>query len=129
MIGLIISGILTVGGAGTWVYFYGDHALDRVLDFQKRMKAGYYRKSKVNERCKACGHKHGTIVWNSELERLMHECQVCGATWPELPRVPSHLWDILGKMIKFQNENAQDVKEAFARANKPIEIKPSAGVN
>src|SRR5271167_2994099 len=123
MIGLIVGGVVSVAGAGTWLYFHGERALDAIIDYQKKRRAGYFKKSKVNEACKACGWKKGDIVWNPELERLIHSCQVCGATWPETPRVPAHLWDILGKMIKFNRESAQDVKEVFERANAPIEIK------
>jgi hypothetical protein len=117
------AAIFSVSAAGTYLWFRGERILDGLIEYQKRRRGGFYKTIKVNGWCNACGHRNGEISWNPEVERVMHTCNVCGASWPELPRVPAHAWDYLGKMIKERRDNAEDVKEVFARANTPI--KPS----
>ena len=123
MIREIIAAVVVLSGVGGYLYLRGERLLDSIIERQKRRKGGYFKKIKINEWCPGCGHRAGDIVWNPELERVIHNCQKCGATWPEKPRVPAHAWDVLGKMIKFNRESAQDVKDVFTRANVPIELK------
>ena|SRR5271157_1028586 len=123
MIFQVAAAIFSVSAAGAYLWFRGGRLLDGLIERQKRVRGGFYKRVKPNEWCPSCGAKKGQIVWNPELERVIHGCDVCGANWPEKPRVPAHAWDILGKQIKYNRENAEDVKETFARANAPIKLK------
>lgn len=101
-----------------------ERVLDRVIEFERRRRGGYYRTIKKNQMCPACGSKNGEIFYNPEIQRIVHTCGQCNAAWPEKPRVPASAWDFLGRDLKANADQADTVREIFRRANTPILAKP-----
>jgi hypothetical protein len=116
----ITSCLLFLSAGGTYLYFHAEQLLDELIEFQKKVRGGFYRTANPNERCPACGAKNGTIFYTPETQRLMHTCNVCNASWPEKPRIPSHAWDLVGKTMQANQDQIADVREIFERANKPV---------
>lgn|SRR5208282_3918591 len=138
MLRLILTSSSVALLTATYLYFYGDGILDAIIEHQKKVKGGFYKKINRNEKCPNCGLEGGflgrlfprwdlvctgEITWNAQLERCIHGCKQCGATWPEKPRIPSNVWDLVGKMIKHDAEHAEDIKSVFEQANRPIVLK------
>src|SRR5579863_8948949 len=104
---LLVVGMALAGGS--YVYWRAEQILDRIIEFQKRVRGGYYHKEKTNPRCPSCGHKNGEIFYNHEVQRLMHHCLVCQAVWPARTRIPVEAWDYYGKVMKEDQDRVVDV--------------------
>lgn len=122
MIQYILAAVTVISG-GSYLYFRGEKLLDAVLIFKARLQSGYFRKIRKNAQCPACGAKHGEIVYNPEIQRVVHGCSECNAAWADLPRINPEKWDFLGRDLKFAGDRAEEVRNAFAIANAPIKLK------
>jgi hypothetical protein len=116
--------VLLVGSCGyfcrAYLAFRFERLLDRIIEFEKRVRGGWYRKANPNERCPSCGHRIGAIFYNPESQRLMHTCRICNAVWPQKARISPQAWDIVGNTMKANQDQIETVREAFERANTPI---------
>lgn len=120
-VGLIAVGTASLGLLGTYLYFSGrslvERTLDGIIEFQKRLKGGYYRRLNPNGCCPSCGRKSGEISFNYVIQRVVHTCNICGAQWAELPRLPFHAWDFVGRDVKHVGDKKSDLDAIMERAN------------
>lgn len=123
MIGLIIIAVSAVSLTGLGLWSGRDAIVDRILDWKMRVRK--------NAACPACRARNGEIVYNPEIQKIVHGCNECNAAWPENPVIPPQAWDFLGRDLKQAGADADSVREAFAIANSPIKLKdqPKEQVN
>lgn len=130
---LVAFGALAALPAAAYLRLNGrplaERALDRVIEFQKRLKGGYYRRIDPNAKCPSCGAKDGEIAFNPLLQKVVHTCHVDQAMWAENPRIRAEAWDFVGRDAKFADGKKSDLMEIMDRANAATLRKPGEKAN
>jgi hypothetical protein len=90
--------------------------LDRIIARLKRWNTQrYLRNNKVNpnEPCPSCGNEQGAMKYDPQLQKLVIQCQRCGAARCFNPLIPVRVWDFVGAEMKQQDSFKSNVGKYF----------------
>ena len=97
--------------------------IEKMLDFVIRWILRH-RRIRPDQRCPGCGAREGNkIKYDPGTKRVLCFCATCTAVWPRMPVVPSHAWDLMGKIMDAAQKDESDIAALFAGTKKPVEEK------
>jgi hypothetical protein len=95
--------------------------IERLLDAVIRWVVLHKKPIDPNSLCYACGARKGRLSYDPTLQRVIKQCDVCGAARPILPRVPAHLWDFTGKALRASEDYERILRDRFDESlKKPL---------
>ena len=93
-----------------------DNWLDRIIARLQRWNTKRYlcnNRVNPNEPCPACGNEEGVLKYDPSLQKLVVQCQRCGAARCVNPLLPVKVWDFVGREMKEQDNFKGNVSKYF----------------